>query len=130
MQEETTVTEKVQISTIILESILRVVDMDDASKVSCYKKLCETYGLSPSFTEIFENQAMMTNYYKNKKNGNVYKVISRTLVNANNNQKDAMIQILYEDILTGQLYYRNSEEFSEKFVWYRSEDDCEDELED
>ena len=32
--------------------------------------------------------------------------------------------------MAGQLYYRNSEEFSEKFVWYRSEDDCEDELED
>ena len=73
---------------------------------------------------------MRTDYYKNKKNGNVYKVISRTLVNANNDQKDAMIQVLYQDILTGQLYYRNSEEFSEKFVWYRSEDDCEDELED
>ena len=73
---------------------------------------------------------MRTDYYKNKKNGNTYKVISTTLVNANNHRKDGMIQILYEDILTGQLYYRNPEEFSEKFTWFRTEEDCEDELED
>ena len=71
---------------------------------------------------------MRTDYYKNKKNGNIYKIISRTLVNANNNQKDDKIQVLYEDVLTEQLYYRNPEEFQEKFVWSRSEDDCEDEL--
>lgn len=69
---------------------------------------------------------MQVSYYKNKKNGNTYKVISKTLVNANNHQKDAMIQVLYQDVLTGQLYFRNPEEFEEKFDFDKLIDDCED----
>ena len=66
---------------------------------------------------------MMTNYYKNKKNGGIYKVLSRNLVNANNDAKDDMVQVLYRDVETGGLYYRNLEEFGEKFEWDRTEDD-------
>lgn len=43
------ISEEAKVSTIILESAIKTLMMNDVSKISCYKKLCENYNISPSF---------------------------------------------------------------------------------
>lgn len=73
---------------------------------------------------------MKIDYYKNKATGDIFKIISKTLVNANKDKKGGMIHILYQDVKTGQLYFKNGKEFDIEFVWKKSTDDCEVEFDD
>lgn len=69
---------------------------------------------------------MLTKFYRNKKNNKIYKIISETAINANNEGKDPLIQILYQDIIDKGYYFRRVKEFYAKFELARMEDDCED----
>lgn len=58
---------------------------------------------------------MRIEIYKNKNTGDLYRLISKTLINSNNNSKDGMVQFLYQDVLTKGLYYKNEKEFNTEF---------------
>lgn len=63
----------------------------------------------------------MLKFYKNKKNGKIYKVITEQGVNANNDAEGEEFTVYYTDGTS--LFHRKYHEFHEKFDLYSYHDD-------
>ena len=70
---------------------------------------------------------MKTIFYKNKHDQSVFKLITKTATNDNFMCKDAKIQVLLQDVLTGGFLFMSPQQFEQDYKIHKIEADNDEE---